>query len=462
MNAEFLKHLPLFSGLPDDNLTWLIENGEYISLQPGEVLMEEGSLPDAFYVVLEGDFEIVQRSGNQDVVIAVRGAGEMMGEISLIEGTTRSATVRALRPSRLLKVSKDLFENLLCGNPKTAMAILRTVMSRLRTSESMLRQNEKLAGLGTMAAGLAHELNNPAAAAQRSAGQLQHTIGNWLRARGALDQLHLESELSEIVVCRLRDDVARNAEHPLAPDPLTRSDREYEIQEWLESRNVDNAWEYAPALVAFGWETDELRKWGEQFTSDQLPVVIRWLATGYIVHGLIDEVMDSSGRISTIVKAVKDYSNLDQAPLKEIDVHEGLESTLVMLKHKLKQGVQVHRDYARDLPHIEAYVGELNQVWTNIIDNAVDAMKGQGDLTLRTYSKNGSVVVEIGDNGPGIQPDVQRRLFEPFFTTKGPGIGTGLGLHVSYNIVQKHRGTIDVQSKPGDTRFIITLPVRIK
>jgi signal transduction histidine kinase len=462
MNTDVLRNLPLLSGLSDDKLDWLMEYGDYVTLHAGEVLMEEGSLGDAFYVTLEGEFEIIKRSGTQDVVLNITSAGQMLGEMSLIEGAPRSATVRALRDSRLLKISKDLFLDLLCGNPTTALAILRTVASRLRNTELMLRQNEKLASLGTLAAGLAHELNNPAAAARRSAGQLRQTISSWLRARGALDALHLEPELNEIVVCRLRDDLARNAQHSLAPDALEHSDREYEIETWLDERGLENAYEYTPALVTFGWDKSSLEKWCEPFQSSQTPVIIRWLATGYLVHSLLDEVSMSTERISEIVKAVKDYSYLDQAPLQEIDVHEGLESTLMILKHKLKQGVTVTREYDKRLPHIEAYASELNQVWTNIIDNAIDAMKGQGDLTLRTYAKDGSVVVEVGDNGPGIPPEVQSRIFEPFFTTKGPSVGTGLGLHVSYNIVQKHRGKIEVESKPGATTFKVTLPLRLK
>ncbi len=462
MNIDLLKNLTLFAGLPDDRLAWLLEHADDITMQRGEVLMEEGSPPDAFYVIVEGDVEVVKHSNNQDVVIAVRGAGEMLGEISLIGGAARTATVRALRDGRLIRVSRALFEDLLCGNVATAMTILRTIIARLRNTESMLAQNEKLASLGTLAAGLAHELNNPAAATRRSASQLSQAISNWLAARGALDALQLEPALNEIVVCRLRDDLARNAASPLAPDPLTRSDQEYEIENWLDARGVDAAYEYAPALAAFGWDAAALDQWSTQFAPDQAPVVLCWLAAGYLVHSLLDEVNISAERISEIVKAIKDYSYLDQAPLMEIDVHAGLESTLMILKHKLKQGVNVTREYDGTLPRIQAFASELNQVWTNIIDNAIDAMKGQGELRIRTHAANDQVVVEIVDSGPGIPPATLPHIFEPFFTTKGPGAGTGLGLHVSYNIVQKHRGKIEVRSRPGETRFIVTLPARIR
>jgi signal transduction histidine kinase len=461
MEAEFLRRVPLFADLPDENLTWLMDNGEHIALNAGAVLMEEGSLPDAFYVVLDGEFEVSKVSNGRDVVLALRGAGEMMGEMSLIEDRPRTATVRAVMESHLLKISRDLFKDLLCGNATTALAILRTVMSRLRNTEAMVGQNEKLAALGTLSAGLAHELNNPAAAAKRSAGQMRVTIGNWLRARGAVDALHLEPELSEVVVRRLRDDVARVAQTPTKIDPLTRSDREAEIEEVLDAHQLADAWEYAPALVTYGWEAESLRDWCKQFEPDQVNVIVRWLATGYLVHSLIDEVNESTGRVSEIVKAVKSYTYLDQAPIQEIDVSEGIENTLIILKHKLKEGVNVSRDYDPAMPRIEAFASELNQVWTNIIDNAIDAMKGHGELTLKTRAQDDHVTVEICDNGPGIPENALPRIFEPFYTTKGVN-GTGLGLHISYNIVQKHRGKIDVDSKPSGTRFVVTLPKRLR
>jgi signal transduction histidine kinase len=460
MHTNVLKQLPLFAGLPDDKLTWLIDNAEQVDLMAGDVLIEEGSPPDAFYVVLAGEFEVVKRAGGSTVLLALNGPGEMLGEMSLIQNSARTATVRAVRTSRILKISRDLFETLLCGNPATAMAILRTVMVRLHNTQSMMAQNEKLMSLGTLAAGLAHELNNPAAAARRSTGQLRATVNDWLSARGSLDASQLTPEQREVVVCRLRDDLAGVGRSSQAPDPLVRSDREYEIETWLEDAGLENAFQHASSLVAFGWELPALQAWSSQFQPRDVPEVVRWLATGYQVDALLDEVATSAERISEIVKAVKDYSYLDQSPLQEIDVREGLESTLMILKHKLQHGVTVTRDYAKDLPRVEAYASELNQVWTNIIDNAIDAMKGQGNLELRTYATAHEVVVEITDSGSGIPPDVLPRIFEPFYTTKGPGVGTGLGLHVSHNIVQKHRGKIDVHSRPGHTQFVVSLPFR--
>lgn len=461
MDAAFLRQLPLFAGLTDARLNWLLERATLERMERGRVLIEEGSPPDALYVIVEGAVDIVKRAVGQDVHLAVRGRGEMLGELSLIGNEPRSATVRARDEGRVLKISRELFEALLCDNAGTAMVILQTIMKRLRNTESMVRQQEKLASLGTLAAGLAHELNNPAAAARRSAGLLGQTITSWLSARGALDDLGLAPELSTMVLSRLREDLAR----PHAPEPangnaLDRSDREYAVESWLGTLGLEDAWEYASPLVSHGWDHPSLAAWTAAFTAEQIPVIVRWLAIGYLVHGLLDEVVDSTERISEIVKAVKVYSHLDQAAMKETDVREGLESTLVILKHKLKQGIAVIRGFAPDLPRIDAHPGELNQVWTNLIDNAIDAMRGRGELRLAARVEGDRLVVEIADNGPGIPESILPRIFDVFFTTKAPGEGTGLGLHVSANIIQKHGGDISVRSRPGDTRFIVRLPLR--
>ena len=459
MDRDILRRNTFFSGLSDEQLDRLLESGARLSLETSETLMVEGSQPEAFYVVLEGEVEILKRSGNRDVVIAVNGPCSILGEISLIEDAPRTASVRAAKPCKFLKISRETFYDLIYGNPTAAVALLRTVMKRLRDTEVMLSQQEKLASLGTLAAGLAHELNNPAAAAGSSASQLSKTINTWLSARAELDSLHLETSLNDQILNRLLDDIARNTQDSLFSDPLQRSDTENSLESWLEVHGMENAWEYAPLLVSFGWNVPDLAAWCASFEAEHIPVILCWLATGYYVHSLLGEINNSTDRISEIVSAVKDYAYLDQAPLKKIDLHAGLESTLVILKYKLKRGITVSRDYCQDLPFIEAYGGELNQVWTNIIDNAIDAMQGEGELRLRTYKDGEEAVVEIGDNGPGIPEKVLPRLFEPFYTTKEPGQGTGLGLYVSYNIVQKHRGKIEVTSSPGDTRFTVRLPL---
>jgi len=332
----------------------------------------------------------------------------------------------------------------------------------LRNNESVLMQNEKMAAIGTLAAGLAHELNNPAAAIRRSAAQLRDAL---------TEREHLAAELSTLTddphqaktISILQEETAKRTTTSVPSDPLSLSDQEDELQEWLEDHSVEQAWELAPVLISFGWDRDELERVTEHFSTIQLPVVVQWLSASSSVYGLLEEVGKSAEAISEIVKAVKTYSYLDQAPIQEVDVEESLENTLVILRPKIKAGISITRDYTDDLPRIEAYGSELNQVWTNIIDNAIDAMRGQGELVLRTYTKDDDdIVVEITDNGPGIPPEIQPRIFEPFFTTKAPGVGTGLGMHIAYNIVvHKHNGQIQVASKPGETQFRVTLPIRL-
>jgi signal transduction histidine kinase len=459
MNDEKLVLSPLLAGLSRQELDWLKEQSETIDLPQGEMLIHEGDEGDSAFVILDGELEVSKRSGPREVVLSVRRSGDVIGEMALLTKAPRMATVRATQDSRLLRIPADAFDNLLLSHPSATLSILQTVTSRLKNTEALLRQGEKMAALGRLAAGLAHELNNPAAAVQRSTAQLEETLAEWWGLTFAL--MNAEGQDLQDLHTRIARPRAQQARQ--ATDALERIDREQAIQEWLEGRGVPDPWQLSPSLAASGWTLEGLDELAEDFAATSLPQVVRWLAAGGLVYGLLDEVRQGAGRISEIVKAVKSYTYLDQAPIQEVDVHEGLESTLVMLRHKLKTGVEVTRDYASDLPHIEAYASELNQVWTNLIDNAIDAMQGHGELILRTYAREGRVWVEIQDSGPGIPPEIQQRIFEPFFTTKPPGSGSGLGLHIAYDIiVNKHHGEIHLTSRPGATCFQVVLPVRLK
>ena len=325
--------------------------------------------------------------------------------------------------------------------------------------EIMLRQSEKLATLGKLSAGMAHELNNPAAAARRGADQLRQLFIQLQITYLRLGKMKL-SDAQLDALTNLAIAVQQQAAQPANLDALTRSDREYEVESWLEDRNIDNAWELAPALVEMGYTPEKLTSLAAELRVEQLGTAVAWLTITHTIYSLLQEISEGSSRISEIVKALKTYTYLDQAPVQDVDVHEGLDNTLVMLRSKLKKGVTVHRDYCTNLPRIEAYGSELNQVWTNIIDNAVAAMNGQGEISLRTHYEGSWITIEIEDNGPGIPEPIQSKIFDPFFTTKAPGEGTGLGLNISHNIiVQKHKGEITVDSQPGRTCFQIKLPV---
>jgi signal transduction histidine kinase len=462
MSKEYLSQLPLFSGLQDQDLDDLYGMAEVVQLQAGQVLMEEGEPGDCLYIATEGRFEISKRSGERDVVIAGSGAGDVIGEISLLEGSPRTATVRVVSDARLVKISREAFTQLLERSPSASLRVLRTVMARLRNTEAMLRQSEKMAALGTLSAGLAHELNNPAAALKRSASQMHDSLAELQRLAARLASLTLSSEATE-VVNGLRRDLPRRASEPVKLDPLARGDLEGEVALWMEEQGVEEAWELAPPLVSLGWKAADLQEMTSAFTPDQQPIFLRWMATASTVYALIDEVGEGATRISELVKAVKSYTYLDQGPVQLVDIHEGLESTLVILRHKLKYSVNVVKDYAPDLPRVEAYASVLNQVWTNLIDNAIDAMKGQGELRIHTFTQGTDVIVEITDNGPGIPAEVQDRIFDAFFTTKPVGAGTGLGLYITYNaVVDQHHGQITVESTPGQTTFRVQLPIQIE
>jgi signal transduction histidine kinase len=336
---------------------------------------------------------------------------------------------------------------------------LRDLEKAYLQQEVMLRQSEKLATLGRLSAGMAHELNNPAAAAQRGAAQLQATFSHLQQTHLKLGELNLtDSQLESLLTL---DELAQNkAKEPADMDSLTRSDREAELEAWLDEQGVENAWEIAPTLVNLGYDCDALNTLVASFTLSQFFAVIEWLGDTYTIYSLLEEIGQGTGRISEIVKALKGYTYLDQAPIQTVNIHEGLDSTLVILRSKLKPGITVQREYDADLPPIQARGSELNQVWTNLIDNAMGAMNGEGKITLRTRRDDPWVVVEIEDSGSGIPEQNLPNLFEPFFTTKAPGEGTGLGLSISHNIiVQKHQGQIDVTSEPGRTRFEVRLPL---
>lgn len=458
ISQDVLRRLTLFSGLAEDELDRLYQMAELVVVPAGQVVMQEGEPGDALYVVIDGELEVSKQRDGAEVVLGVRGPGEFLGERALLKQAPRSATVRTRRDSRLLVVSQASFQALLACGPSVPLTIMDTVISRLEGAEGVLVQQEKMAGLGKLSAGLAHELNNPAAAVRRATAHLREALGEWERSAAALARLLADDSRLEALRARA---LARAGES-VHLSPLARAEREEAVEVWLDDRGLERAWEVAPALVAAGWDEAALEEASAGLSNEQVRALLRWLAAATSVYGVLDEAARASAGISQIVDAVKSYAYLDQAPVQDVDVHQSLENTLVILRHKLREGIEVAREYAPDLPRIEAYGGELSQVWTNLIDNAVDAMGGQGRLTLRTRSAPDHVLVEIGDSGPGIPESAQARLFEAFYTTKPQGKGTGLGLHIAYNIVtNKHRGQITVDSRPGETWFRVRLPVQL-
>ena len=458
---DFLKKVPLFNNLPDPDLEHLCSLVVEIHLPAGQLLFSEGEIGDKAYVIMTGEIEIFKESGNRPILLAVRHVGEIIGEMSLLDQAARFASGKAKTDSDLLMISHENLENLLNSSPTAARVMLSTITNRLRTTELLLRQSEKMAQLGTLTAGIAHELNNPASAVMRGAELLLSSIEN---VQQSYHQFHILNFSAEqwMRANDLLDLAKKGASQPEDLDNLGRSDRETEIEDWLEKNQVKNGWDYAPVLVSLGYMPTDLDELRRNFPGNGLPVALGWLCSVFTIYSLLEEIHQGSSSIGEIVKSMKSYVYLDQAPIQTVDIHEGIDNTLVMLRSKLKNGITLERHFAENLPRIQGYGSELNQVWTNIIDNAVDAMDGKGSITITTRLIGSWIKVDIEDSGPGIPETIQDKLFSPFFTTKPLGKGTGLGLNISFNIIQKHKGEIKVFSRPGATCFSVVIPINFE
>ncbi len=459
MRAEELRPLSIFDGLSDDQLAELVEGGTELPVEPGVELFHEGQHADHWWLLVDGAIDLVRHVGREDTVVARmdvpgRWAG---GFRAWDEHGVYLATGRGATAGRVLRVPAEVLRERSNAWFPFAGHLIQGLYHTARSIESTARQRESLVTLGTLAAGLAHELNNPASAATRTVDALQTASETLLSSLGRLvhDQLTAE-QLAAL-------DAMRQAIEPSAadPDPLARSDREQALASWLTGHGVARGWAIAQPLAAAGVDPAWCDRAAAVLEGPALGPGLEWVASTLSVATLLGELKDSTRRISELVAAVRSYSQLDRASLQRIDVTDGLESTLVMLGHKLPGGVTVVRDYGAGMPRIEAYAGELNQVWSNLIDNALDAMDGTGTLRLATRLEEDSVVVEVGDTGPGMPPPVAARAFEAFYTTKDVGKGTGLGLDIARRIVaERHGGTITIDSRPGATVLAVRLPIR--
>ena len=454
MSAE-TKHEHLFPTLSEEDIECLLPHGVEIALAHGEALFSQGEPEHEFYVVLEGSLKVTRKIAGEDVLLVTHGPGQYSGALSMFTGDPSIATGRATAPMRVLRLQADRFKDILVACPTIAGDMLAVMAHRRPEADALAQQRDKMASLGKLSAGLAHELNNPAAAARRAAARLREALVTLQRSAFELGERRLSDAQKELLL-----DVQGRAEPP-ALNALALSDREDALADWLDARGVPEGSILAGALAEGGLTEETLETLADQLPeSDALAEGLAWLASSLEAVALLRTVEQSADRISGLVTAIKAYSYMDQAPSQEVDVRASLETTLTILQFKCKGGVEVVRDYAPDLPCITAYGSELNQVWTNLMDNALDALGGKGHLFVRAAREDDHVLVEIGDDGPGIPEDIQSRIFDPFFTTKDVGEGTGLGLDTAYRIVvTRHHGDIRVVSRPGDTRFQVRLPI---
>jgi signal transduction histidine kinase len=460
--ATELRRVEVLAGLTGEQLEWLASHGQVMQFGPGEMLFREGDPADSMFFILEGAIDLLIGVGGQMVPTFVQYAGEVTGLLPYSRMLKYSGAGRASArgPLRILRIHKDEFGEMLTRIPVLGQRLVATMTDRVREATRAIQQREKMTALGTLAAGLAHELNNPAAAVRRDAEALETRLSGLANLAADLCSAGLDGPS-----LRTLGTLAESLRQRPAPtlDAIGRSRLEEALGEWLDEQGVAEAWTLAGALVDAGVTKADLETLGQQIPSDAVPSAVRWIETLVDATRLSLDIRAASARISELVQSVKTYSHMDRAGDKEtVDVREGLDSTLVMLGHKLKKkSLRLERDYAAGLPKVTAYPGELNQVWTNLIDNAIDAAPEGGLIRIEAAGDSvTSAAVRVIDNGPGVPPEIQSRIFEPFFTTKPVGQGTGLGLDIVERIVvQQHGGKVELESQPGRTVFTVRLPV---
>ena len=467
LRPEELRTLFLFEELNDDQLAWLAERGRIVEYPEGATIHAEGAPASCFMVLLSGTLAMFKRvQGGELELFRTDYYGAYTGAFDAYvpdRGVPKVylSTGRAVTPCRLFEIPAADFGRAVWKWFPMAAHLLEGAATQGADASNIVERHERLVALGSVTAGLTHELNNPVAAVMSASARLREMLAEMRDKLGLVVRSELPGHQLQAIADLAARALERRRQAP-ALSPLEASDREDELADWLEDHGVTQAWEMAPTLVAAGVDSEWLRSFAEALPPDQLENGLSYPVRALESDSLLDEITEAAGRISALLTSAKQYTQMDRAPLQTFDVHEGLDATLTMLGHKLGEDIEVVRDYDRSIPHVSAFPGELNQVWTNLIDNAVDAMGGRGTLTVRTRTGlDDRVVVEIGDTGPGVPDEVRSRIFEPFFTTKPMGKGTGLGLDIAWRIVVgRHHGDIRLESEPGDTRFQVILPLK--
>src|ERR1700687_2604162 len=452
--SELLR-VPAFADLPDDQVAWFLSQSQELQIKAGDTYVREGDPADAMFVILDGQLEARGEFAGEAFVISKK-PGDVTGVLPFSRMKQFTVTGRAITDGRVLRFPAALFPDLVQKMPELTKRLVGLMSDRIREATRIEQQRDRLAALGKLSAGLAHELNNPASAAKRATSQLRDILKKIKNASHELGRRDLTSaQKSEIE--KLEASFTQLDGPP--PDALTVSDLEGRIDSLLRSHGQNDLWQLSAGLARRNVKPEVLETLFGALEAGTARAALVRIAASVEVADLLNEIESSTSRISDLVGAIKEYTYMDQARVQNVDIVKSLETTLTILNHKLKRGVIVQRDYHRVPLLVNSFGSELNQVWTNIIDNAIDAMGGKGELRIRTYRDDNCVVGEIADNGPGISPEIIAHVFEPFFTTKGVGEGTGLGLDTAQRIVKKHRGSIQVTSKPGNTCFQVLLPL---
>lgn len=459
MGPEDLRSIPLLEALTDDQLVQLADGAEAVAIVPGEVLFREGELADSWWVLVDGSVDLLRHVGREDVVVGHMDVpGRWAGGLRAWDPHgAYLATGRGAAAGRMLRVPSELLRAQMEEWFPLAVHLIGGLYGTARNIESTARQRDSLVTLGTLAAGLAHELNNPVAAAARSVDSLETTCDTLLGSLGGLAAAGLEAGQFTAL------DALRVDEAPQSPsgDPLDRADSEERLAGWLQQHGVDDPWALAAQLADAGADPAWCDRVAAAVPEAALGAALTWISATLAARRLLREVREATGRVSALVTSVRSYTQMDRASLQPVEVTEGLESTLVMLGHKLRDaGVTVVREYAATLPRVDGFAGELNQVWTNLLDNAIDAMAGGGTLTLGVRPVADALVVTVADTGGGMPPEVAARAFDAFFTTKDVGKGTGLGLDIARRVVvERHGGAIDIDTSSQGTTISVTLPL---
>jgi signal transduction histidine kinase len=459
-----LKKVPLLASLAASDFACLAGARE-LHLQTGEYICKQGQLCNCFYILLSGSVKVSQMAEGREMPLHVIGQGYTFGEVTLLANIPCAADLRAQEPSDLLELNEERFWHLMTACPDVRRAILGNMAMRFQKMQSVTRQQEKMAALGVMAAGLMHELNNPGAAARRAASQLRENLMRMHTLAAKFTETDLSRDQKQCMIALQTQALA--VDQPLRMNSLEQSDAEEALAAWMEEAHIENAWKLAPTLVAVGIDSSELECAKSRFAEDTFNDALSWLEAMVSSQQLVGTIEESIGRVSDLVKAVKSYAYEGKGQRQQIDINESVHATVVILLHKIREKqIVMEKSFGAGMPPLESECSGLNQIWTNLLDNAIDAVPQGGRIGIRTWpetvDENGrqriDLCVSVRDNGSGIPLESQQHIFEPFYTTKPAGVGTGLGLGIVFRIVEQYGGTIRFTSEPGNTEFMVRIP----